>query len=49
MKRIRKLTHYIRPNRANPAKGVVYDARGIAPCVTDYSGGEFSADNSGEL
>lgn len=37
--RILKIMHYIKPNRANPSKGVVYDSHGIAPCMCDYIGG----------
>lgn len=35
--RIKIIGYYIKPNRNRPAKGVVYDHTGIAPCVTDYS------------
>jgi hypothetical protein len=31
--------YYIKPNRKNPNKGVIYNQQGISPCVTDYSGG----------
>lgn len=37
--KIIKLGYYIKPNRHNAMKGVVYSALGIAPCVMDYSGG----------
>lgn len=35
--RIKIIGYYIKPNRYRPSKGVVYDADGIAPCITDYS------------
>ncbi len=37
--KIRKLGRYIKPNRPNAQKGIVYDPAGIAPCICDYSGG----------
>lgn len=39
MNKIIKLGYYIKPNRPNPNKGVIYDANGIAPCMMDFSGG----------
>lgn len=37
--KLKKIGHYIKPNRKNPSKGVVYDPMGIAPCMMDFSGG----------
>lgn len=31
--------YYIKPNRKKPNKGVIYNQKGISPCLTDYSGG----------
>ena len=31
--------YYIKPNRKNPNKGVIYNQQGISPCVTNYSRG----------
>lgn len=39
MNKIIKIGYYIKPNRKNPSKGVVYSIEGIAPCMCDFSGG----------
>ena len=38
-KKIKIFGYYIKPTWKRPTKGVVYDPRGIAPCLTDFSGG----------
>lgn len=40
--------YYIKPNRKKPNKGVIYNQKGISPCLTDYSGGQFSTYNHRE-
>ena len=35
--RIQIVGYYIKPNRHNLSKGVVYDKGGISPCMTDFS------------
>lgn len=37
--RARIVGFYIKPNRRRPAKGVIWDKKGLCPCITDYSKG----------